>query len=46
VWRVTPCIDEVRDAAPRTWDIVSKNLQYIDYGTYAKFRGKIVMAEE
>ncbi|MBC7186182.1 MAG: hydroxymethylglutaryl-CoA synthase [Calditrichaeota bacterium] len=46
VWRVTPRIDEVRDAAPRTWDIVSKKLKYLDYGTYAKFRGKIVMAEE
>jgi len=45
VWRVTPRIDKVRDLAPRTWDLISKNLKYLDYGSYAKFRGKIVMAE-
>ncbi|MEM4723636.1 MAG: hydroxymethylglutaryl-CoA synthase [Candidatus Hadarchaeum sp.] len=46
IWRVTERIQEVRERAPKTWDLVRRNLQYIDYGTYAKFRGKIVMAEE
>jgi len=41
IFRVTERIDEVRDVAPRTRDQLDNNKVYIDYGTYAKFRGKI-----
>jgi len=42
IWRVTERIDEVRDLAPRTrWQLEHDPI-YIDYGTYAKFRGKIM----
>ncbi|MCU0726508.1 MAG: hydroxymethylglutaryl-CoA synthase [Planctomycetes bacterium] len=41
VYRVTERIDEVRDLAPHTTDYLDKNKTYLDYGTYAKFRGKI-----
>lgn len=42
VWRVTARIDEVRDAAVRTRALLENNLRYLDYGTYAKFRHKII----
>ena len=41
VFRVTDRIDEVRDLAKKTTDYLDKNKSYLDYGTYAKFRGKI-----
>jgi len=41
IWRVTDRIKSVQDKAPKTWDMVRKNKKYLDYGTYAKFRGKI-----
>ncbi len=41
IWKVTEGIERVRDAAPRTWDMAKKNLNYLEYGTYAKYRGKI-----
>ncbi|MHC4548927.1 MAG: hydroxymethylglutaryl-CoA synthase [Planctomycetota bacterium] len=41
IFRVTPMIDEVRDLAPKTTDYLDKNKVYLDYGTYAKYRGKI-----
>ncbi|MBI4577835.1 MAG: hydroxymethylglutaryl-CoA synthase [Planctomycetes bacterium] len=41
IWRVTPRIEEVRDLAPRTRAQLEDHPVYIDYGTYAKFRGKI-----
>jgi hydroxymethylglutaryl-CoA synthase len=41
IFRVTDRIEEVRDRAPRTRDQLEKNKVYLDYGTYAKFRGKI-----
>jgi len=34
-----------RDAAPKIRDQIAKSVP-IDYGTYAKYRGKILMAEE
>ena len=43
IWKITERIDKVRDKAPKTWDLLKKNIKYIDYGTYAKFRGKIIM---
>ncbi len=45
IWRVTDRIEELKERAPRTWELVNRNIKYIDYGTYAKFRGKILMAE-
>ena len=41
VYRVTDEIDAVRDRAPKTTDYLDKNQIYLDYGTYAKYRGKI-----
>jgi hypothetical protein len=35
----------VRDRAPATRPQLDENLIYVDYGTYAKLRGKIRMAE-
>lgn len=46
VWRVEPRIEEVRDLAPRTRAQLEDRPIYIDYGTYAKFRGKIRKACE
>jgi hydroxymethylglutaryl-CoA synthase len=45
IFTVTPRIDEVRDLAPKTRDLIEKNRHYLDYGTYAKFRRKIRKAE-
>ena len=45
VFRVTDRIDEVRDLAPRTRDLLDHNKVYIDYGVYAKYRRKIRKAE-
>jgi hydroxymethylglutaryl-CoA synthase len=45
VIRVTDRIDEVRDLAPRTRDLLDNNKVYIDYGVYAKYRRKIRKAE-
>lgn len=45
VFRVTEKIDEVRDLAPKTRELLEKNRNYLDYGTYAKFRQKIRKAE-
>ncbi|MEW5901422.1 MAG: hydroxymethylglutaryl-CoA synthase [Acidobacteriota bacterium] len=45
VFRVTDRIDEVRDLAPKTRELLDKNKAYLDYGTYAKFRQKIKRAE-
>jgi hydroxymethylglutaryl-CoA synthase len=40
VFTITDKIDEVRDLAPRTMSYINKR-KYIDYGTYAKYRGKL-----
>lgn len=45
VWTVTDRIDDVRGAAPGTREQLETNIRYVDYGTYAKFRGKIKKAE-
>ncbi len=45
VLRVRDRIEEVRDLAPRTRPQLDENQIYVDYGTYAKLRGKIRMAE-
>jgi len=45
IWRVTERIKQVQDKAPKTWDMLRNNKRYLDYGTYAKFRGKILKKE-
>ncbi|MGB9005028.1 MAG: hydroxymethylglutaryl-CoA synthase [Candidatus Aminicenantales bacterium] len=45
VFKVTGMIDEVRDLAPRTRDLLEKNKKYLEYGVYAKFRQKIRKAD-
>ncbi len=45
IWRVTDRIKSVQDKAPKTWDLLRNNKKYLDYGTYAKFRGKILKKE-
>jgi len=41
IFTVTKRIDEVRDIAKHTVWYLDENKTYLDYGTYAKFRGKI-----
>ena len=45
IFEVTARIDEVRDLAPKTRDILDNNINYLEYGEYAKFRHKIRKAE-
>jgi hydroxymethylglutaryl-CoA synthase len=45
IFEVTERIDEVRDLAPKTRDILDNNKNYLEYGAYAKFRQKIKMAD-
>ena len=42
VWKVTDRINEARDKAVRTRKLLDENLFFVDYGTYAKFRHKIL----
>jgi len=41
VFKVTDRINEVRDLAPKTREILDRNKNYLEYGEYAKFRQKI-----
>ncbi|UCE20290.1 MAG: hydroxymethylglutaryl-CoA synthase [Gemmatimonadota bacterium] len=41
IFTVTDRIEEVRDMAPKTRVMLDSNKNYLEYGTYAKFRGKI-----
>ncbi len=45
IFRVTERINDVRDLAPKTKFLLESNRNYLDYGTYAKFRHKIRKAE-
>jgi len=45
VYEVTDRIEEVRNLAPGTRELLESNINYIDYGTYAKYRRKIRMGE-
>jgi hydroxymethylglutaryl-CoA synthase len=45
IYEVTERINQVRDKAPQTRYLLEHNKKYIEYGTYAKFRGKIRMGE-
>ncbi len=42
VWRVTDRIKEARDKAVHTVKLLDENQTYVDYGTYAKYRHKIL----
>jgi hydroxymethylglutaryl-CoA synthase len=46
IWRVEERIREVQDLAPKTREQIEDHPLYLDYGTYAKFRGKILRAAE
>ena len=41
IWRVTDRIDQVRDLAVKTREMLDNNKNYLDYGVYAKYRHKI-----
>jgi hydroxymethylglutaryl-CoA synthase len=41
IWRVTDAIESARNLAPHTRALLEDDPIYIDYGTYAKYRGKI-----
>ena len=41
IYTVTDRIKEVQDLAPHTRDQLDNNKRYLEYGEYAKFRGKI-----
>jgi len=45
IFEVTKRITKVQDLAPKTRWLLDENQFYLDYGTYAKFRGKIRKAE-
>ena len=45
IFNVTDRIEEARDKAERTRDLLDKNKVYLEYGAYAKFRMKIRKAE-
>ncbi|MFP4082768.1 MAG: hydroxymethylglutaryl-CoA synthase [Candidatus Aminicenantes bacterium] len=45
IFEMTERIDEVKDSAPRTRDMLENNKNYLEYGVYAKFRQKIRMAD-
>jgi len=45
VFEVLDRIDEVRDLAPKTRDLLDSNKNYLEYGEYAKFRHKIKKAQ-
>jgi len=45
VFTTTDRITQVQDSAPKTSYYINKK-KYVDYGTYAKYRGKINLADE
>ena len=45
IFNVTDRIEEARDKAERTRELLDKNKVYLEYGEYAKFRMKIRKAE-
>jgi len=45
IFKITDRIDEVRNKAVKVREMLENNRIYIDYGTYAKFREKIIMNE-
>ncbi|MGD0871329.1 MAG: hydroxymethylglutaryl-CoA synthase [Bryobacteraceae bacterium] len=45
IYTVTGRIEEARGKATTTRDMLDNNKVYLDYGTYCKYRGKILKAE-
>ncbi len=45
IFKITERIDDVRDKADKVKDMLENNRIYLDYGEYAKYRGKIIMAD-
>lgn len=45
VFEVKDRIEEVRDLAPKTNELLENNIHYLEYGEYAKFRQKIKKAD-
>ena len=45
IWKATERLVEVREKAPFTRPQLDENKVYLTYGQYAKYRGKIVMAD-
>jgi hydroxymethylglutaryl-CoA synthase len=45
IFEVKDRIEEVRDLAPKTREMLDENKNYLEYGEYAKFRQKIRKAE-
>jgi hydroxymethylglutaryl-CoA synthase len=43
LFSVTDRINDVRAMAPAVRDLIGNNVEYLDYATYAKYRGKINM---
>lgn len=44
IFEVTKRMDKARDLAPKTRELLEKNINYLEYGEYAKFRQKIKKA--
>jgi hydroxymethylglutaryl-CoA synthase len=44
IFEIMEKIDEVRDLAPKTRELLDENKHYLEYGEYAKFRQKIKKA--
>ena len=42
IWRVTDRIKEVQNLTTQTFTLLDEKKFYLDYGTYAKFRHKII----
>jgi hydroxymethylglutaryl-CoA synthase len=45
IWRMTKRIEEVQNLAFKTKEMLNNNKSYVEYGTYAKYRGKIRKGE-
>lgn len=45
IFEVRDRIEEVKDLAPRTNELLENNINYLEYGEYAKFRQKIRKAD-
>jgi hydroxymethylglutaryl-CoA synthase len=45
IWRVTEQLGKIRDKAPKTREQLDHGKFYLEYGMYAKFRGKILKKE-
>jgi hydroxymethylglutaryl-CoA synthase len=43
IWKTTDRLAKVQKLAPHTRDYLDRNQIYLDYGQYAKHRGKIIM---